>query len=91
MGDEIEKRFFDASDFCTFREKLEAETALLGTHFRDNAFSQRGEVAGFELEAWLIDKQGNPLPANREFLQRLDNPLVVPELAAFNVEIKGSP
>lgn len=91
MGDEIEKRFFDASDFCTFREKLEAETALLGAHFRNKAFSQRGEVAGFELEAWLIDQQGNPLPVNGEFLQRLDNPLVVPELAAFNVEINGSP
>ena len=91
MGDEIEKRFFDASDFCTFRERLEAETELLGKHFRDDAFSRRGEVAGFELEAWLIDKQGNPLPANKEFLQRLDNPLVVPELAAFNVELNGSP
>jgi gamma-glutamyl:cysteine ligase YbdK (ATP-grasp superfamily) len=91
MGDEIEKRFFDADDFRAFREKLDNETVLLGQLFRDNAFSQRGAVAGFELEAWLIDAAGDPSPSNSEFLDRLDNPLVVPELAAFNVEINGSP
>lgn len=91
MGDEIEKRFFGADDFRMFREKLEAETALLRQLFKANSFSRRGEMAGFELEAWLIDRQGDPCPCNSQFLQSLDNPLVVPELAAFNVELNGSP
>lgn len=91
MGDEIDKRFFEGNDFFSFRKKLETETELLRQHFHNDAFSHRGEMAGFELEAWLIDQQGNPLPANQAFLERLDNPQVVPELAAFNVELNGSP
>ena len=91
MGDEIEKRYFDANDFCAFREKLDTETGLLHQLFQKNTFSARGEVAGFELEAWLVDDTGDPLPQNQEFIKRLDNPLVVPELAAFNVELNGSP
>jgi hypothetical protein len=43
------------------------------------------------LEAWLIDREGNPLAKNREYLQLLDNPVVVPELATFNAELNGSP
>ena len=91
MGDEIKARFFQAEDFSLFRSRLDEETALLSTMFKNNEFSRRGEVAGFELEAWLIDDAGNPLPENDAYLQRLNNPLVVPELAEFNVELNGSP
>jgi gamma-glutamyl:cysteine ligase YbdK (ATP-grasp superfamily) len=91
MGDEIDRRYFDAEDFSEFRERLDAETELLGNLFAAGEFSERGDIAGFELEAWLVDEAGNPLPGNESFLEALDNPLVVPELAAFNVELNGSP
>ena len=55
MGDEIKARFFQAEDFSLFRRRLDEETVLLGNMFKNNEFSRRGEVAGFELEAWLID------------------------------------
>lgn len=91
MGDEIQRRYFDAEHFSLFRQRLEEETDLLGRCFREGGFSPRGDVAGFELEAWLVDAAGDPLPANDRFLAALDNPLVVPELASFNVELNGSP
>jgi len=91
MGDEIDRRYFDAEDFSLFRAKLDEETALLSETFARGEFSERGDVAGFELEAWLVDDQGDPLPDNERYLAALDNPLVVPELAAFNVELNGSP
>jgi gamma-glutamyl:cysteine ligase YbdK (ATP-grasp superfamily) len=91
MGDEIERRFFDADDFSAFRQRLDEETDLLRRCFQDGGFSPRGDVAGFELEAWLVDDRGDPLPANDRYLAKLDNPLVVPELASFNVELNGSP
>ena len=91
MGDEIPRRHFNAEDFSVFRFRLDEETKLLAEQFTSSRFSQRGDIAGFELEAWLVDDQGNPLPRNHEFLERLDNPLVVPELASFNVELNGSP
>ena len=91
MGDEIDRRYFDAEDFSAFRARLDEETALLKEAFASGQFSERGDVAGFELEAWLVDDAGDPLPNNDAYLAALDNPLVVPELAAFNVELNGSP
>ena len=91
MGDEIERRYFDAEDFSEFRRRLDEETALLTQQFRNGEFSDRGDVAGFELEGWLVDERGDPVPDNERYLAALDNPLVVPELAAFNVELNGSP
>lgn len=91
MGDEIERRYFDAEHFSAFRARLDEEHALLRRHFERDEFSSRGDVAGFELEAWLVDGSGDPLPCNEEYLRVLANPLVVPELAAYNVELNGSP
>ena len=91
MGDEIERRFFEAEDFNAFRSRLDQETALLRELFQKNEFSSRGDMAGFELEAWLVDDRGDPSPQNDAYLTFLNNPLVVPELAAFNVELNGSP
>jgi hypothetical protein len=48
-------------------------------------------MGGFELEAWLIDAAARPAPVNEVFLQQLDNPMVVPELARFNVELNDYP
>lgn len=91
MGSEVDHRFFEADDFSRFRERLDAETALLGRVFEQQAFSERGNVCGFELEAWLVDVDGLPRPDNQRFLDALGNPLVVPELARFNIELNGSP
>ena len=91
MGEEIGNRFFAAEDFSTFRARLDAETGLLEQLFHRGEFSGRGDVVGFELEAWLVDQVGNPSPSNSAFLAELGNPLVVPELAAYNVELNGSP
>ena len=91
MGDEIRKRHFDAEDFSRFRQRLNAETALVGELFQEDGFSHRGDIVGFELEAWLVDAEGQPHPHNQQLLGVIDNPLVVPELAAFNVELNGSP
>ena len=91
MGDEIESRYFEAEDFSAFRARLDEEQALLEQLFERDEFSPRGDVAGFELEAWLVDDTGDPLPRNSEFLDALRHPLVVPELATYNVELNGSP
>jgi hypothetical protein len=51
----------------------------------------RDRMGGFELEAWLIDDAARPAPVNEPFLAALDNPMVVPELARFNVELNDHP
>lgn len=91
MGDEISRRHFSAEDFSVFRFRLDEETKLLAEQFASSRFSERGDMAGFELEAWLVDGKGDPLPHNDRFLERLQNPLVTFELASYNVELNGSP
>jgi len=91
MGDEITRSHFGAADFEAFRRRLERETRLLGRWFEENSFSGDVPVCGLELEAWLIDTQALPAAVNQQFLHRMSDPLVVPELAKFNVELNVDP
>ncbi len=91
MGQEIQSEHFQESDFVAFERVLAAETALLKKWFDEELFTDTGLVIGFELEVWLIDLQGYPAPLNATFLESLNDPLVVPELSCFNVEINGTP
>ncbi len=91
VGDEIRERHFNAEHFRRFRRRLDAETDLVAELFENNAFSHRGDIVGFELEAWIVDAQGQPHAQNQRLIDLVGNPLVVPELAAFNVELNGSP
>jgi gamma-glutamyl:cysteine ligase YbdK (ATP-grasp superfamily) len=91
MGSEVTQRFFEAADFSSFRDRLDEETDLLNQVISAHAVSPRGNVAGFELEAWLVDNAGTALPDNEAYLAAVDSNLVVPELAKFNIEINGSP
>jgi gamma-glutamyl:cysteine ligase YbdK (ATP-grasp superfamily) len=91
MGDEIAHSNFQAADFRAFEQCLADETRLLGQWFRDKAFSDHVPVCGLELEAWLIDREALPAPRNQPFLEAMNNPLVVPELARFNVELNVEP
>ncbi len=91
MGQEIESSHFSSHDFSAFSSGLNQETHLIADYFHNKLFSNEGYIGGFEIEAWLINRTGTPEPINNEFLKQLDNPLVVHELAAFNVEINSTP
>ena len=91
MGDEIRERHFNAEDFSRFRRRLDSETTLVEQLFQSDGFSHRGDIIGFELEAWIVDAEGHPLAENQRLLDVIGNPLVVPELASYNVELNGSP
>jgi gamma-glutamyl:cysteine ligase YbdK (ATP-grasp superfamily) len=91
MGEEIRSSEFTPTDFATFKDKLAAETASLAEIFSCQGFAENHPVAGFELEAWLIDADLRPVPRNEEFLTRFDNPLASPELASFNIEVNTEP
>jgi len=91
LGQEIAAPSFTADDHARFRRLLEAETALARRTCAAGGFSGAGPVAGFELEAWLVDRNLYPAPHNQDFLARLADPLVVPELSRFNIELNGTP
>ena len=91
MGQEIGTAGFTEAHFAAFALRLGEETALLRRRFAEGTLSQAGPVAGFELEAWLIDRNFFPAPHNQSFLGRLGDPMVVPELSRFNIELNGAP
>ncbi len=91
MGQEISDSNFDDAAFAEFRDRLEQETRLLGTWLTQGRLQSRARRFGFEIEGWLVDAQGRPVPRNREFLAAVKDPYVVPELARFNFEINSDP
>ncbi len=92
MGQEIQGGRFRKQDFEAFARRLDAETALLAQWHTQGTLSHRHGVGGFELEAWLVDAGGMPLPINEAFLERLnDDALVSPELSRFNIELNSTP
>ncbi len=90
MGQEIGSDTFTEDDFARFGQRLELETQHAHEAFTHGRFSNKGWVAGFELEAWLVDEHFFPVPRNVAFLEQMGNPLVVEELSRFNVEINGT-
>ncbi len=74
-----------------YRERLTQETQLLAEWYAQQRLSYRGPVAGFEVEAWLIDRALNPSPINGAFLENMASPMVSCELALFNIELNNQP
>jgi hypothetical protein len=91
MGQEIARTEFSEADHRAFAVHLAAETAALRTLAERRGFAGNSFVAGFELEAWLLDHAGRPNPVNEAYLRALADPLVVPELSRFNVELNAPP
>lgn len=91
MGQEICNDHFHKRDFHHFEQALTAEIALLESCFEDGQFSATPPAMGLELEAWLLDSALHPTPNNTTLIKQLQQPLVVPELARFNIEINSTP
>ena len=91
MGEEIQYSHFHKSDYQQFASHLEQETDLLKSWFDNQQFSTSSLMAGYELEAWLINQTGNPVPINAAFLEQAKNELLSPELAKFNIELNVEP
>ena len=91
MGQEIPNSKFTEKDFTEFSQRLRAETDLLNDYFENNRLESGHNIGGFEVEAWLVDKNALPVPINEKFLKCLKDPLVVHELASFNIELNVEP
>ena len=91
LGQEIDRIRFMEQDFERFRARVREEADLFGRMARGGRLSNRGFVIGFELEAWLVDHGLVAAPINEAYLAALGDPLVVPELSRFNVELNGTP
>lgn len=91
MGQEIETTTFSPTAVAEFEARLAHETRLV-REWLDAAPDEVDEASlGCEIEAWLIDKEMNPSPVNRDFLLGMDRSTAGAELAKFNVEFNTDP
>lgn len=91
MGQEINLTLFSNAHFERFYQSLNNETQLLKELIDQQQLSELAPTAGFEIEAWLINKSMQATPNNVSFLKNLNDPLAFPELAKFNIELNGIP
>lgn len=91
MGQEIHSQVYQLADFQYFQQRLAVETKLLEKLIAQGACSEHNPVAGFEIEAWLLDAAMQPAPCNAAYLSSFNNPLASAELAKFNIELNTPP
>ena len=91
MGEEIQQNSFIEADFEHFKSRLAKETQALKTWFELDRFAKSPLVLGCEIEAWVIAPSFNAVPQNQALLNQVNDPLVVPELSKFNIEINTEP
>lgn len=77
-------------DLAQFSAALSEETERLRGWFAGNRFAAAPATAGCELEACLVDEHFAPADANTVFLERLNMPEAVPELARCNIEFNSN-
>ncbi|AFL73934.1 hypothetical protein [Thiocystis violascens] len=90
MGQAIAASQFTQHDFDEFSKRLRQETRLLERWFADGTLEDGEPTVGYELEACLVAPDMLPAPQVDALLKQVADPLVVPELATFNVEFNGT-
>ena len=91
MGEEIKSTGFTEADKALFSARVAEETALARRLHDAGKFSRDGHMIGFEIETWIVDHNYFPASINQTLLEALGNPLVVPELSRFNLELNCEP
>lgn len=86
MGLEIDRDRFEEAEFARFSQRLEHSLVALGELLARPGFGVGPPSLGAELELFLVDAAGRPLPANREVLAGTLDPRLTVELDRFNLE-----
>ena len=91
MGTDIGTEDFDERDYSRFAERLEECLAVLARLLNRPGFGTGPATIGAELELFLIDSAGRPLPHNQAIRAAVADPRVTVELDRFNLELNASP
>src|SRR6266536_4115777 len=91
MGIEIDRERFSDEDYRRFARRLEESLDALGQMLARPGFGVGEPTIGAELELFLVDGRGRPLPENTAIRGLVDDPRLTLELDRFNLEINPSP
>jgi hypothetical protein len=91
MGTDIDQEEFGERDYARFAERLEECLTVLGRLLSRPGFGTGPVTMGAELELFLVDGAGRPLPHNQAIRAAVADPRVTLELNRFNLELNASP
>ena len=91
MGIEIQQDKFTDKDFVTFRQRLREGLEALDIVLARPGFGRGERTIGAELELFLIDENGRPLPISRAVVDAAATPFVGPEMGEFDIELSTPP
>ncbi|GGK78810.1 glutamate--cysteine ligase [Amphritea balenae] len=91
MGLEIRKSEFSGAEYERFTNKLFGHLDVLQQLLQRPDFGQGKVTLGAELELYIVDHKGCPLPVNREIQARMNDPQLTLELNRYNLEYNLTP
>jgi hypothetical protein len=91
MGKDIERDTFDEGEYARFAQRLEQCLSVLQELLDRPGFGVGPATIGAELELFLVDDAGRPLPRNQAVRVASADPRVTVELDRFNLELNSSP
>ncbi|WP_434387474.1 glutamate--cysteine ligase [Melittangium boletus] len=91
MGLQIQSETFTDEEYGRFSQRLEESLGVLREVLARPGFGVGEHSLGAELELFLVDTHGRPLPLNKEVLGRTEDPRVTVEIGRFNMECNMLP
>lgn len=91
MGTEIDKAEFTSAEFERFTQRLPRQVRALEQLLQRPGFGVGAPSIGAEVEFFLLDAQGDPLPISLDVVADVDSTTVTPELARFEIELATAP
>ncbi len=91
MGLAIDRETFSDDEYARFSERLHENLEVLGEVISKEGFGEGPATVGAELELFLVDAGGNPLPMNLEVQKLANDPRVTIEISRFNLELNLTP
>jgi gamma-glutamyl:cysteine ligase YbdK (ATP-grasp superfamily) len=91
MGLQIQKETFEPEEYERFGQRLTESLEVLRRVLARPGFGVGPRTIGAELEMFLVDAAGYPLPINRQVLSQTVDPRVTVEIDRFNLECNLRP
>lgn len=91
MGLEIKKSEFTCQEYERFTSKLFQNLDALQQLLKQPTFGLGAASVGAELELYIVDQMGKPLPVNRQIQKQLGDPQLTLELNRYNLEYNLTP
>jgi gamma-glutamyl:cysteine ligase YbdK (ATP-grasp superfamily) len=91
MGQFFEQESFSSAEHSIFKQRLQKQLQDLRSLLAEPRFSDQSCSIGAELEMYLVNDNGDPVPCNTQLMSIVNHPQLQEELNKFNLEFNLSP